>query len=280
MAPITRRRRRLNRQVQIPNEILGNVYRYVDRPRDFGAVNSTFRGVQTDPYFERTRKKQLIADAISKNNGSRVFDEFPPGLNPILDDGLFLNESGCIIVMQVGPGRLSKMTFLYGAGIKRIEIKAIIGLKSISNFPRFVPVGRFTLSNEPADGITRTVSITPLVRMYIAHLQQNIPALKTDLMRALRADLQNPCTTVAMRHMSAQAHDSNHVFDYSEWFQQLLEVLPSLEPDDKTVMNVMAAMFDPIESMRPELRKENVKIINDTIEVSLCFPLNYHGYWY
>lgn len=276
MAPLTRRQHLLNRQVQIPNEVLGQIYRHVERPAEFGAVNSTFRGVQVDPYFARNRKKQLIANAISKNNGSRVFDNYPPGLT-LKDVDMFLDEYGCVIAAQYGPGLLSKFEFLYGERIKRIEFKAIVGLKSISNFPRFVPVGRFTLSNEPAK---RLVNLTPLVRMYMDHLRQNIPALKADLLRALRTDLQNPCTAVAMRHTSAQAHDSGHVFDYSAWFQTLLEELPSLEADDKTVINVIEAMFDPLEGSRPVFKKENVKIINDTLEVTLCFTLNYHGYWY
>lgn len=277
----------LERQVpyQIPTEVLGRIYRHVERPADFGAVNSTFRGVHKDAHFEKTRKRQLVTDAIRRNNGrifynkelvrnGRIVYVYPPGLSPE-DDDLFFNESGCVMISRSSSEYYTSLTFRYGKSIKRIEFKAIIGFKSISNTPRFVPVGRFSLSSAPAgsDGRMQMRLYGPPMEWCMAKLHQNIPVLKTDLLRALRADLQNPCTSVVMKYMTA-----NNGYDYTTRFQAFLDELPSLEPENKTVMDVIEAIFDPVTSnlaSLPQFINGNAKIVDDTLEVSLCFTLHY-----
>ena len=289
MTPVTSQgKRTLERQVpyQIPTEVLGRIYSHVERPADFGAVNSTFRGVHKDAHFEKTRKRQLVTDAIRRNNGRIFYNKelarnghisyvYPPGLSPE-DDDLFFNESGCVMISRSSSELLTTLTFRYGESIKRIEFKAIIGFKSISNTPQFVPVGRFSLSSAPAGsgGRMQMKLYGPPMEWCMTKLQQNIPVLKTDLLRALRADLQNPCTSVAMRFMT----EANNGYDYTTRFQAFLDELPSFEPESKTVMDVIDAIFDPPTSNMasvPRFIDGNAKIVDDALEVSLCFTLHY-----
>lgn len=291
MAPVTRSSRRLKRvPYQIPTEVLGQIYSHVDRPADFGAVNSMFRGVHKDAHFEKARKRQLVADAIRRNNGrifysrerrirNDIIVDYPPGLS-LEDDDLFFNESGCVMIIHADYGHWSTLNIRYGESIKRIEFKAIVGLKSISNTPRFVPVGRFILSNVPADSDGRfeiVLNRTP-IEWCTAKFQQNIPALKTDLLKALRTDLENPCTTLVMTHTTNMSSNYDR---YDTMFQTYLRELSSLEAENKTVMDVIEAIFDDPahrSASYPQYVNGNAKIVGDTLEVTLCVALCYKRY--
>ena len=270
MASDTRSSRERRVPYQIPTEVLGQVYRHVERPADFGAVNSAFRGVHKDAHFERARKKQLIVDAIRRNNG-RVFYEYPPGLSP-KDDDLILNESGCVIIIYHDSRFHQTLGVRYGESIKRIEFKAIIGIRSMGDF-RFVPVGRFSLSkfsvsNAPLDMKHVRVNDPLIPGWYLAQLQQNTPVLKTDLLRAIRSELEDHSKTVENQKWFVPEYLSRN---YIRSFQAFLGELPSLEQDNKTVMDVIETFF--IYYPVPDFAKGNAKIVDDTLEVSLCFLL-------
>jgi len=281
MAPVISRRSRGLVPSQIPTEVLGQIYQHVDRPAEFGAVNSVFRGVQTDGHFEKLRQQRLIEEVIHKNNG-RVFDGLPFPHAPKEFYDLFFNEYGCVIIGDINLPHGPIMDIFHGKNIKQITIKALVGLKSISNAPRFVPVGRFVIFTERYSGAgafrNMRISIIDLMDSYWAKLEQNNPTLKTDLLRTLSADLQNSCTSTIMNHVDNAKGPTTPEVNYKDLFVGFLSKLPTLEQEDKTVMDLLDAICDPPKV--PELRKENVKVVGDTLEVSLLFTLTYMGYWY
>jgi len=282
MAPQTRERRALERREEttpygIPAEVLGQIYRHVDNTApEFGAVNSAFRGVQTDVHYGNLRAQRIIEDII-RENGSTIFTR-PPRFftNPDELVEMFYNKYGCIVVGQ--PPNEPYLYMFFGKMIKQYSIKAIVGIKSMTSVPRFIPLGKFDIltrrlpERAPLNGRVR-VPIGYLLELYKAKLHENNPTLKNDLLRALRADLQNPCTSHIMRHVNNAGLDS----DYNAMLADFLAKLPTLDREETTVIDVLENIFDP-PSVQTEARKENVKVVGDNLEISLCFTLNYMGY--
>ena len=265
---MSQRRLERLRPGQIPSEVLGQIYAHVDHPAEFGAVNSAFKGVQTDPHFEKARLQRLVEDAIRKNNG-RVFDEMPWRRNEMTSqqnemiNKLFFNEFRCVLIIVDLRRDNVYLTATFSRNIKKVTFKAIVGLESFSNVPQFVPVGRFDLLTHhpfPLDYGKIDAHRHELVRSLHEKLVQNNPMLKRDLLLALRTDLQNPCTGFVIRNSR-------------ETLDEYLSTLSLLEQDDKTVIDVIAEMR--LRIRRPSYRKENVTVVEDTLEISICFAYDY-----
>ena len=277
--PVTRSQRRI--QNQLPYEVLGQIYTQVDRPAEFGAVNSAFREVQTDAHYEKARLRRIIEEAIRENNG-RIFDHMPWPHSFKMLYKMVYEEYGCIIFIRV---RTSFSHVFYGKNIKRLNFKAVVGIQSISNNPRFLPVGRFDLSHRPFSPTGMTViDNQELLASLDEKLEQNNPVLKTDLLRALRTDLENPCTRLIVNHVTLANPRKAPVADmnYNQAFADFLASLPLLEQDDKSVLDVIDAFFDP--GFAPVVHswkysKENAKVIDDVLEITQTFTWNYKWYW-
>jgi len=277
--PVTRSQRRIQNQNHLPYEVLGQIYTQVDRPAEFGAVNSAFREVQTDAHYEKARLRRMIEEAI-RDNGGRIFDHMPWPHSFKMLYKMVYDEYGCIIFIR---DRSSVSRVFYGKNIKQINFKAVVGIQSICNNPRFVPVGRFDLSQRPSSQTGMTViDEEELIHSLDEKLELNNPVLKTDLLRALRADLQNPCTRIVANHVTLANPRTAPVvdMDYNEMFAEFLASLPLLEQDDKSVLDVIDAIFDPgFTHNNWKYSKENAKVIGDVLEITKTFTWNYKWYW-
>lgn len=282
--PLTRAQRRTNRANErrtvpygVPTEVLGQIYRQVDRPSAFGDVNSAFRGIRTDTHFEKIRAQRIIEDLI-RRNGGKIFDG-----NPLTEHltstfiTLFFEEYGCVIIND-GDAEIG---CLFGESIKHVTFKAVLGINTITNNPRFVRVGRFNLGTmNPTDTDTDISHIeTPKAMLsgwFLDKLQQNNlnTTLKNDLIRTIKADLQNPCTKVVMRHVRSDVG-----LNYSELFADMLARVPDLENAERAVDDVIQAFFDPTVEETP-VRENNAKVAGDTLEITVRFTYNYLGYWH
>lgn len=266
---------------QIPTEILGEVYRHVDRPAAFGAVNSAFRGVRNDKLFEKNRVQRMIEEKIRTNKGSKIFDIVPDSLATTPESmKMFFDEYGCVVIKEFENVENFNLDFTVtvGKSIKQIVFKAIIGINSLSagvqHKQRFLPVGRFTLGTmtSPENNPNRQWRVgdlwgenegefpDELVEWYMENLVQNSPVLKPDLIRAIRVDLQDHPPTSS---------------DWREIYTDFSEILLILEHDvGRTAMDVIELIFTT-GGTRFGIKKENARIFGDTLEVSLCCVLNY-----
>lgn len=268
--PLTRARRRENERegrmvpYRVPTEVLGQIYRQVDRPNAFGSVNSAFRGVREDPHFERNRLRRMLDDEIRRNNGSKIFDTWPG----FIELEYFFSE-GCVLVHVEKDDTL----LVYGR-FKHVVFKAIVGVRSLSG-AQFIPVGKFDIHRIRGEPEERHPS--PIVveaeeawDWLTEKIRENNPSLKADLIRIIRADLQN------LSRIPPPTRSSP--LEWRTIFAQRLSSLPSFEQANITAADVVDAMLD-LEIVPPVLRKENAKIVGDTLEVSLCFTLFHLGYF-
>lgn len=277
------RRTRGSRRVtpySIPTETLGHIYRHVENPSAFGMVNRTFRSVRADPLFENQRKLQMLEIAIRRNGGSRVFIDNIPAL-AYDDDKFFYKDHECVSV------ETGEILVTASINIKRVRYKAIFGITPIMRDAPFKPVGRFSIQDTPSDREIEGASYysnmptesnqfhTPHEYLEIGcndRVDENIPELRSDLLRAIRSDLQNSCTP---RNIGAL---SKKYFNYKNILHSYLGYLRIAEDEQYSVRQIVNLFFQPIliTEDSPEIIKENVQIVGDTLEITLPVKLSYH----
>lgn len=272
------RRRERVAPYSIPTETLGHVYRHVENPSAFGMVNRTFRSVNTDPHFEKQRKLQMLENDIRRNGGSRVFiNKFPASSKY---KKFFYNDHGCVDVVHSSEG-LEATT---GKNIKRVRVKAILGLQTIMGDPPFKPVGRFTIQDildisevfgeEYVQAHWNWFNATDeeLERWCNDIVDQNIPQLRTDLLRALQSDLQNGCTP---RVAWALTKADDDIIDYRVILNRYLEDLQKAEAEQYSVRQIIDAFFQPMFEEDIKIIRENVQIVGEALEITLHVKLRY-----
>lgn len=244
---------------QIPIEILGEVYRHVDHPAVFGAVNSAFRGVRNDKFFEKNRVRTMIEDEIRKNGGSKIFTVIPRNLATTPEHMVLFFDEGCVVLPRFLSTNYRKFKVTVGKGIRQVVFKTTFYINSLSaavqNEPRFLPVGRFTLGTSRPENINDDFTYQ-LDEWFMEKLLQNSPILKQDLIRAIRADLRDPPNA-----------------DWRNIYVEILEELHTLEiGPGKTVLDVIVAIFF---LMRFGVIPKKTEIVGDTLEVMLLCVVYY-----
>lgn len=280
------RRERRTVPYNIPTETLGHVYRHVENPSAFGMVNTTFRNVRTDPLFEKQRKLQMLENDIRRNGGSRIFIDNTPA--SAKDNKFFYYDSGCLAIVS---GEIDVNTSI---NIKRVRYKAILGIKTIMGDPPFKPVGRFTLDDIEPDSErlgVEYVNVDPmycnqfytnpatLEEAYNGKIDENIPQLRSDLLRAIQSDVQNGCTPRVAWALSQVAKKEGKSFDYHRILNQYLDELRKAEAEQYTVRQIVDAFFLPIRidlDNAPKIVKENVQLVGDTVEITIPIKLAYN----
>ena len=281
----TRSERRKERAYpyRIPTETLGHVYRHVEDPFAFGRVNTAFRSVHTDPHFEKQRKQQMVENDIRRNGGSRVFINAVPASSKALADEFF-NGYGCVEIHLVEEQPDSEhpsngvIHVATGSSIKRVLYKGILGVQTIMGNPPFKPVGRFNILEalpEQTSNATRVEFDTDFLEILEETrdtFDDNVPQLRADLLRAIRNDLQNGCTPrVFWAINKTKTGNRKRISDY-------LAALQKAEDQNYSVRQILRAFFQRIwiDSEDARLKRENVRIVGDTLEITLNIKLRYN----
>lgn len=270
------RSQRRKHPYNIPTETLGHVYRHVEDPLTFGRVNTAFRSVHTDPYFEKQRRQQMVENDIRINGGSRVFINVIPASSRTVAEE-FYNGYGCVEIHHfVSQGSLGRMFVTTGSSIKRVLYKGILGIKTIMGDPQFKPVGRFNLLEQgprqtsDATRVEFLTDIHDIMERAGDRLDENNPQLRSDLLRAMRNDLQSGCAPrvfwavnkVGRRHPKISEH---------------LTTIQKAEDQNYSVRQILGAFFRvrfDDEDATPE--RERIRIVGDTLEITLNIKLRYN----
>lgn len=270
----------------IPTETLGHVYRHVEDPFAFGRVNTAFRSVHTDPHFEKQRKQQMVENDIRRNGGSRVFINAGPTSSKALADEFF-NGYGCVeihLVEEQPDSEYPSNGIIYvatGSSIKRVLYKGILGVQTIMGNPPLKHVGRFNILEalpEQTSNATRVHFSTDFLNILETTREtfdNNVPQLRTDLLQTIRNDLQNGCASRIFWAINKTNRTSSlkikRISDY-------LAALQKAEDQNYSVRQILRAFFQRIwiDSKEPRLKRENVRIVDDTLEITLNIKLRYN----